>query len=121
MFTNILIVEDEMIIALDLELKLKNLRHNVTGTVSTGLDAIRFVNDNEVDLIFMDIFLKGKLSGVETALIIREKYDTPIIYNSANSDFITHEKVKKTENYGFLVKPFDDIKLQQVIDNIIKL
>lgn len=47
MFTNILIVEDEMIIALNLELKLKNLRHYVTGTISPCLDAIRFVNDNE--------------------------------------------------------------------------
>lgn len=119
-FSNILIVEDEAIIALDLELKLENLGYNVVCTVSSGADALRFVQDNEVDLIFMDIFLRGKLTGVEAAVMIREEFNIPIIYNSANSDPKTFEMIKNQEDYEFLVKPFDDVELQKVINRILK-
>lgn len=120
MFSNILIVEDEAIIALDLELKLENLGYNVVCTVSSGADALRFVQDSEVDLIFMDIFLKGKLTGVEAAVMIREEFNIPIIYNSANSDPKTFEMIKNQEDYEFLMKPFDDAELQKVINRILK-
>jgi Response regulator containing CheY-like receiver, AAA-type ATPase, and DNA-binding domains len=119
-FSNILIVEDEAIIALDLELKLENLGYNVVCTVSSGADALRFVQDSEVDLIFMDIFLKGKLTGVEAAVMIREEFNIPIIYNSANSDPKTFEMIKNQEDYEFLMKPFDDAELQKVINRILK-
>lgn len=121
MVIQIVIVEDEMIIALDLELRLKKLGYEVIGIAASGVDAIKLVKNNEVDLIFMDILLKGKLNGMETARLIEEEFDIPIIYNSANSDILTVEAVKNPNHYGYLVKPFNDIQLQQAIKNILKL
>ncbi len=118
---NILIVEDEIIVALDLEQKLKSLGHNIIDIVSSGEDALKAVENNEIDLIFMDICLKGELSGIETAILIKNESDIPIVYNSAYSDFKTREKIKKTDNYGYLIKPFDDIQLQRAINDILKL
>ena len=121
MVIQIVIVEDEIIIALDLKQRLKNLGYEVIGIATSGADTIKLVKSNEVDLIFMDVFLKGKLNGIETAGLIEEEFDIPIIYNSANSDILTIEAVKKPKHYGYLVKPFDDIKLQQAIKSILKL
>ena len=116
----ILIVEDEGIIALDLEQKLDILGYDVIGIVSSGIDALNFVKCNKVDLIFMDIFLKGKINGIQTALIIKKELDIPIIYNSANSDFKTRENIKETEHDAYLIKPFDDAQLQKAINNVLK-
>jgi CheY-like chemotaxis protein len=121
MVVKILIVEDESIVALDLEQRLTILGYKVVGNVYSGLNAIKFLIDSEVDLILMDICLKGKLNGIETAIIIRERLDIPIIYASANSDLKTHELIKKTEPYEYLIKPFEDNQLQNAIINCFKL
>lgn len=120
MTVNILIVEDEGIVALDLEHRLKLLGHNVIGIVSSGEDALKTVKSTVVDLIFMDIYLKGKLNGIETAILIKKDFDIPIIYNSANSDFKTREEIKKTD-HEYLVKPFDDTQMKKAINNSMKL
>jgi len=117
MLIKILIVEDESIIALDLEQRLKNLGYEVVGIAHSGADALNLVKNIEIDLILMDIILKGKLNGIETAELIKKDVNIPIIYNSANSDLKTHKDLKKTEAYEFLTKPFDDIQLQRAINN----
>ncbi len=121
MVIKIVIVEDESIVALDLKQRLELLKYEIVGIAATGADAIELVKTNEVDLILMDIILKGKLNGIETAILIKEEFNIPIIYNSANSDFKTLKEIKKTEPYGYLVKPFDDNKLEQAIKSILKL
>lgn len=121
MTVNILIVEDEGIVALDLEQKLKSLGHTVIGLVSSGEDALKAVRKDKVDLIFMDICLKGKLNGIQTALMIKKEWDIPIIYNSAYSDFRTRENIKENSHDEYLVKPFDDAQLQEAINTILKL
>ena len=121
MVIKIMVVEDESIVAFDLKQRLESLGYEVVDIVSTGADAIQLVRNNEVDLILMDIILKGKLNGIETAILIKEEFNIPIIYNSANSDFKTQKEIKKTEPYGYLVKPFDDHKLEEAIKIILKL
>ena len=121
MVIKIIIVEDENILALDLKQRLKLLGHEVIGIAATGADALKLVKNNEVDLIFMDIHLKEKLNGIETALLIKEEFDIPIIYNSANFNSNIINELKKTENYKYLTKPFDDIQLQNAIKSILKL
>ncbi|MEL7668913.1 response regulator [Methanobacterium sp.] len=117
MTIKIIIVEDESIVAWDLEQRLKLLGHEVVGIAASGADALNLVKNNKVDLILMDIILKGNLNGIETAILIKKDYNIPIIYNSANSDFKTLEEIKKTEPYEYLVKPFDDTKLKKAINN----
>ena len=121
MVIKIIIVEDERIVAWDLEQRLKSFGYEVVGIAASGEDALNLVKTNEIDLILMDIILKGKLNGIETAMLIKEEFDIPIIYNSANSDFKTREEIKKTKDYEFLLKPFDDNQLQTAINNILKI
>ena len=122
MAIKIVIVEDEAIVAMDLEQRLKIMGYEVVGIAATGADALDLVKNNEVDLILMDIILKGKLNGIETALLIRkENLAIPIIYNSANPDFKACKDLKKTKPYKYLIKPFDDIRLQKAINSVLKL
>jgi CheY-like chemotaxis protein len=76
--TNILIVEDESIVAKHIQHSLKKLGYFVVGICSSGEDAIKTAEDVKPDLILMDIMLKGDMSGIEAAAQIREKFNIPI-------------------------------------------
>ncbi|MEL7669384.1 response regulator [Methanobacterium sp.] len=121
MVIKIMIVEDESIVALDLEQRLNSLGYEVICKATSGEDALKLVKTNKIDLILMDIILKGKLNGIETAILIKKEFNIPIIYNSANPDFKTREEIKKTKPYEYLIKPFEDHHLQKAINNILKI
>ena len=108
----ILVVEDEGIIGLNIKKKLKNFGYTVPAIVATGEEAIKMAEITFPDLILMDIRLKGDMNGVETAEKIRKNFDIPVIYLTAYSDDEVLEKAKKTEPYGYIVKPFkaDDLR-----------
>jgi two-component system sensor histidine kinase UhpB len=74
----ILIVEDQLIIALDLELILKNLGYEVAGIVNTGEESVEFVKNNRPDLVLMDIMLSGEIDGIAAAEVIHKTLDVPI-------------------------------------------
>ena len=116
-FVNVLIVEDESIVAWDLKERLESMGHNVVGTVRSGEEALKIVEKVKVDLVFMDIRLAGVLDGIETAVQIKNNFNVYIIYISANSDFTTHNEIKQTRPYQYLIKPFDDFQLQIAINN----
>jgi len=118
---NILIVEDEGIVAMDLELMLKVMGYTVIDSVPSGEEALKIVENSEIDIVLMDIYLKGELNGIETAIQIRYNFDIPIVYTSANTDLKTHPLIKQTEPYEYLIKPFTDFQLQQAIDKQLKL
>ena len=82
----ILIVEDEMIIGANISLQLSKLGYEVTGIISKGEDALNHVRQNQPDIVLMDIQLKGKMDGVETAMVIQREFPVPIIYLTANTD-----------------------------------
>ncbi len=113
---NILVIEDESIVSKDIQMSLKRLGYNIVGSASTGEDAVEIANDTHPDLILMDIMLKGKLNGIETAHIIRESIDVPIIYLTAYADDSTLSKAKITEPYGYIIKPFQEIDLHTSIE-----
>ncbi|MGB9980227.1 response regulator [Methanobacterium sp.] len=115
MSLNVLIVEDESIIALDIEFKLKSAGFNVYKALS-GESALKIIND-KIDLILMDIQLNGKLDGIKTAIQIRKNFNTPIIYITGNQGLKIQEKIKLTEPYTFIKKPFDEVQLQETIKN----
>ena len=114
---NILIVEDESIVAWDLKERLELMGHNVVDSVRSGEEALKIVEKVKVDLIFMDIRLAGALDGIETAIQIKNNFNVSIIYISANSDFTTRNEIKQTKPYQYLIKPFDDFELQIAINN----
>src|ERR1035437_1914883 len=114
--TNILIVEDESIVAKDIQHSLKKLGYTVVGICSTGEDAIKAADELKRDLVLMDIMLKGDMSGIEGAEQIREKYNIPIIYLTAYADESTLSKAKVSEPYGYIIKPFKEIDLHTSIE-----
>lgn len=101
----ILIVEDEMIIALLLERMVRNLGHQVIDKVVSGEEAISLVQKQPPDLILMDIRLQGELDGIEAMVRIHEMSDIPVIYISGNTDVLEQEKINQTEYVEFLSKP----------------
>jgi len=113
---NIMVVEDESIVSKDIQISLKKLGYNICGASASGEDAIEKAEECKPDLILMDIMLKGKLNGIETAHIIKENMDVPIIYLTAYADESTLNKAKITEPYGYIIKPFEEIDLQTSIE-----
>ena len=91
--SNVLIVEDECIVALDLEHKLKLMGYNVI-IAQSGEEALKIVRISKFDLILMDVYLNNGLNGINTAIQIRNNLDTPIIYITGSSDPRKHEKIK---------------------------
>lgn len=103
---NVLVVEDEIITARDIESKLKKIGYNVCEIAATGEEAIKLAEELMPDLILMDITLEGEMNGIEAAGIISERLHIPFIYLTAHSDLDTLHRAKITEPYGYIVKPF---------------
>ena len=114
--TKILIIEDEMIIGANISLQLTNLGYEVIGIIPRGEEALLFIKVNKPDIILMDIRLKGKLDGIETAQQIQKEYDTPIIYITANADEAHFNRAKSTKPQAFISKPFKKLDLQRAIE-----
>jgi len=113
---NVLIVEDEQIVAEDISACLKGAGYTVVGCSASGEDAIEKAAKFRPDLICMDIILAGKLNGIQTADRIIRNYNIPVIYLTAYTDEDTFEKAKITDPYGYIVKPFDEKTLLLTID-----
>ena len=113
---NILIVEDEKIVAKDIQHQLEKLKYNVIGISSLGEDAISKAKKIRPNLVLMDIMLKGSMTGIEAAKHIRENYDIPVIYLTAYADEDTLSKAKMTEPHGYLIKPFKESDLKTAIE-----
>lgn len=112
----ILIVEDEMIIAAKISMQLTSLGYEVTGILPKGEDALVHIAENKPDIILLDIHLKGKMDGIETASQIRQKYSTAVIYLTANADDATFNRAKSTRPAAFIAKPFKQLDLQRAIE-----
>jgi PAS domain S-box-containing protein len=112
----ILVVEDEMIIALGIQKTLERLGYVVAGVASKGQDAVTMAQELVPDLILMDIILSGDMDGIEAARRIRERTDRPIIYLTANADTATVEQARDTQPYGYLNKPVNERDLMSNID-----
>ena len=114
--TGILVVEDENIVAKDIQQSLKKLGYEVLGVCATGDDAMEKAEQTKPNLVLMDIMLKGDISGIEAADYIRQKLHIPIIFLTAYADSSTLSKAKVTEPYGYIIKPFKEIDLQTNIE-----
>ncbi len=111
----VLIVENEMIVAMMIKLKLANMGYCVAGVVTTGEEAIHLVNEELPDLVLMDIWLKGKMDGVEAAMRIRRGHNVPIVFLTGDSSQETRNRAELINPSGFLYKPFMDEELEYMI------
>jgi len=113
---SILIVEDESVVALDLKKNLERIGYSVSNTVSSGEEVLKKLKLQKPDLIILDIKLRGKLDGIETAGIINKQYGIPFIILSAYSDDRIIERAKSVEPYGYIIKPFGINNLRASIE-----
>ena len=107
----IFVVEDESIVALELQQRIVDIGHSIAGVADNGKEAIEKVLKTKPDLILMDIHLKGDIDGIQTAQHILSKYRVPIVYLTAYSDDETVNRAKITSPHGYLVKPIEDREL----------
>jgi len=114
--TSILIVEDEVIIANDIEYSLKEFGYNVVGFAATGRQAIEKAGQYKPDLILMDIILQGEMDGIEAAEEIKKQFNIPVIFLTGNADSATIERAKLTTPFGYILKPFEDRELHIIIE-----
>lgn len=112
----ILIVDDEIIIARELEARLKGMGYGVAGIASSGEEAVQMAGEARPDLVLMDIVLKGDMDGIEAADIIRRTVQAPVIYVTAYADRKTLERAKVTEPFAYIVKPFSERELNANIE-----
>jgi len=112
----IMVVEDEALTALELQKKLISWGYEVVGVVSSGEDAVEKSLDLKPDLILMDILLKGDMTGIDAAGIIKDKIEIPIIYLTAYGSTETFEDAKITRPYAYLIKPFQENELKFAIE-----
>jgi len=116
----ILVVEDEHIVAMDIQFTLETLGYKVCGIVSSGEESVEKAFRINPDLILMDIKLKGKMDGISAARQIQSKVKIPVIYLTAFGDENTLKELVVTQPYGYINKPFVEHELQIMIEKILK-
>jgi PAS domain S-box-containing protein len=114
--TQILVVEDEGVVALDIQSRLAKLGYAVLVTVDSGEEAVRQAAEMRPDLVLMDIRLKGEMDGVEAAERIHTDLDIPVVYLTAYADETTVQRAKVTEPFGYLRKPLVERELRITIE-----
>jgi len=112
----IFIVEDESILALEIQIRLKTLGYEVVGSAASGEEAIQKILEHLPDLVLMDIRIKGNIDGIETAAELRKHIDIPVIFLTAYADSKTLERAKITDPFGYIIKPVEERDLHTNIE-----
>jgi two-component system cell cycle sensor histidine kinase/response regulator CckA len=113
---NIMVVEDEVLVAKDISTRLKRMGYHVAGSAGKGNAAIELALQLRPDLILMDINLRDDIDGIEAAAVIHKSFDVPVIYCTAYSNDETLQRAKITDPYGYILKPFDDREMEITIE-----
>ena len=112
----IMIVEDDLIAAEDTRYRLEDLGYTVSSMASTGKEAIQKAEEDKPDLVVTDIVLEGEMDGIEVAKQIYSRFDIPFVYLTAYADDKILERIKITEPFGYIVKPFTNEDLTITIE-----
>jgi CheY-like chemotaxis protein len=113
----IMVVEDEVIVAEDLRLRLSAMGYAVPEVVGSSEEALSRVGVGSPDLILMDIVLEGSsMDGIETAQMIRSRLDVPIIFVTAFADDATFDRARTTDPFAYILKPFNERELHSAIE-----
>ena len=115
----ILIVEDERLIAIDLQRRLTRLGYTVVALAASGVEAIQKTLTLQPDVVLMDIRLQGAMDGVEAAQQILTSADTPIVFMTAYVDEETRQRVSATSPWGYLHKPFTAQQVQSTLSKVL--
>ncbi len=114
--SEILIVEDDPMLAAILQGRLKKLGYTVPTIAFSGEEALVKAGENHPALVLMDIVLEGQMDGIEAAHCIREQFDIPVVYLTSHTDEETLARARITEPFGYIVKPFEEGELRAAIE-----
>ena len=114
-FKNVLIVEDESIVALELSGYVESLGFKVAGIASSAKQAYEITQKHEIDLVLMDVHIKGEVDGISCAREIKKSKDVSLIYISAFSDDDTLRRAIQTDPSSYLIKPLNRMELKVAI------
>ena len=112
----ILIVEDDPDTARMLEYWLRANRYQHIGTAASGREAIALADSEHPDLVLMECVLPGELDGIETAGILLERFDIPVLYLTATTDEALFERARTTSPAAYLTKPFNERELGRAVE-----
>ena len=115
----VLVVEDETIIALDLQMLLESFGFDVYGPVPSGETSVKAASFFLPDVVLMDVRLKGKMSGIDAARIIHNHLNIPVIYLTAYGDDATLNEVSTSPDFQYIRKPFVESEVEESIRNIL--
>ena len=115
----ILIVEDEMITVLEIQQSLRNGGYQVVGYADNCKEAVQLTRENLPELVLMDIKIAGDLDGIDTANRIKSEFDIPIIFLTANSDYLNSDRLRNVAPHDVLIKPFTDCELISSIESVV--
>jgi len=113
---HILVVEDEAVVAMELQRTLRHMGYEVPATAASGDEAVQLASERCPDLVLMDIRIAGARDGIETAATLRERFGLPVVFLTAYADDETLARAKRTEPLGYLVKPVRDDELRSAIE-----
>jgi CheY-like chemotaxis protein len=108
----VLIVEDEVLTALDIEYLVEGMGYDVCGMVASAPEAIKAAQDQRPDLVLMDIRLAHGTDGIQEAGAIRDRFGIPSLYLSAHTDTVTRHRAQATSPLGFVFKPYTRAQLE---------
>jgi PAS domain S-box-containing protein len=113
---SILVVEDERIVAMDIQQTLRDLGYDAFAIAASSDEAVCRASERCPDLVLMDIRIKGERDGIETAQLLKNQFGVPVVYLTAHADEATLERAKVTEPFGYLVKPVKSAELRSVVE-----
>ncbi len=116
MKTQILIIEDEAIIAADIEAILTDLGYNIAKICHSSDQAIDYLSFNTPDLVLCDIQIKGSKDGIEVARIVGQHKKIPFVFLTSFADKLTLSRAVQVTPYGYIVKPFNQNDLLSTIE-----
>jgi two-component system cell cycle sensor histidine kinase/response regulator CckA len=112
----IVIVEDEGLIAADLQGRLERAGYQVPGVAASGGEALEIIRAQSPDLVLMDIRLAGEMDGIQVADKVRSEFDIPVVYLTAYEDRETLQRASQTQAFGYIKKPIASASLQGSIE-----
>lgn len=114
--SKIIVVEDEAIIAEDIATRLEKMGYEVVDIAASGEEAVKICSRTPLDLVLMDIILDGEMDGIDAAELIRDRFNIPVVYLTANADDRTLERAKISGPFGYILKPFKEKELRATIE-----